>query len=104
MREVTILLQQHVPLSVYMTEDEFAETVPVLDSLLKREIEIGVVRTSMSQISLRSDLFSAYSVKNFDADSVRAVIALQSELKRIEKEIGETVEAATSKGVGFSRG
>jgi len=103
MREVTVLLQQQVPLNFYMTENEFVEAIVVLDGLLKREIEIGVIKTSTSQIKLRADLFSGYTVRNLDADSVKAFIARQTELKRIENEIGEAVEAATSKGVGFSR-
>jgi hypothetical protein len=103
MREVTVLLQQQVPLSVYVTEEEFAEAVAVLDSLLKRVVEIGVIKTSTSQIKVRADLFSGYTVRNLDADSVKAFIARQAELKRIENQIAEAVEAATSKGVGYSR-
>jgi hypothetical protein len=103
MREVTVLLQQQVPLSVYVTEAELADAVAVLDGLLKREIQIGVIKTSTSQIKLRADLFSGYTVRNLDADSVKAFIERQTELKRIESQIGEAVEAATSKGVGFSR-
>jgi hypothetical protein len=92
MREVTVLLQQQVPLSVFVTEGEFAEAVAVVDGLLKREIEIGVIKTSTSQIKLRADLFSGYTVRNLDADSVEALIARQTELKRIENRIARRLK------------
>jgi hypothetical protein len=85
-----------------LTRSELDRALPLLEALLRGEVEVGVIESAAGKTYLRGDRVLFFTVADTGAPEVRAAMAERlAERKKFEKELADRVEDATAKGLGF---